>query len=147
MTPLPRVKEPLHRRREKRRNNGAKKAPPLSDARSRRNLQRYGRLIRSQGNPATKTAGSINFPLISRDFSQISYFQNNLVVFLVISFYQVWKQKLEQMGARVEDQLSKKVTHVFAANSNAILQQVDNERLKHFTGVSNTFFFVFFFLF
>ncbi|KAE9444571.1 hypothetical protein C3L33_23531, partial [Rhododendron williamsianum] len=29
---------------------------------------------------------------------------------------QIWKQKLEQMGASIEDRLSKKVTHVFAMN-------------------------------
>ncbi|ONK62816.1 uncharacterized protein A4U43_C07F8430 [Asparagus officinalis] len=64
---------------------------------------------------------------------------NGMVVFFVPKGIQqrrlqVWKQKLEQMGARVEDQLSKKVTHVFAADSNAIIQQVDHEHLKHFTG-------------
>ncbi|XP_037495611.1 DNA polymerase lambda isoform X2 [Jatropha curcas] len=47
---------------------------------------------------------------------------------------QIWKQKLVQMGATIETRLSKKVTHVFAMNSNALLQQMDKERLQRFRG-------------
>ncbi|XP_055962369.1 DNA polymerase lambda isoform X3 [Mercurialis annua] len=47
---------------------------------------------------------------------------------------QIWKQKLVQMGATIETRLSKKVTHVFAVNSQALLQQVDRERLQRFKG-------------
>ncbi|THG23886.1 hypothetical protein TEA_004073 [Camellia sinensis var. sinensis] len=48
----------------------------------------------------------------------------------------IWKQKLEQMGASIEDRLSKKVTHVFAMNSEALLQQIGRQRLSRFKGVS-----------
>ncbi|GMP82925.1 hypothetical protein CsSME_00037029 [Camellia sinensis var. sinensis] len=47
---------------------------------------------------------------------------------------QIWKQKLEQMGASIEDRLSKKVTHVFAMNSEALLQQIGRQRLSRFKG-------------
>ncbi|XXG55406.1 hypothetical protein AAC387_Pa03g3084 [Persea americana] len=47
---------------------------------------------------------------------------------------EIWKQKLIQMGATIEDYLSKKVTHIFAMNSNALLQKLDRERLMSFKG-------------
>ncbi|KAL6983619.1 DNA-directed DNA polymerase [Sarracenia purpurea var. burkii] len=46
----------------------------------------------------------------------------------------IWKQKLEQMGASIEDRLSKKVTHVFAMNSGALLKQIGRERVSRFGG-------------
>ncbi|XP_058115534.1 DNA polymerase lambda isoform X9 [Magnolia sinica] len=49
---------------------------------------------------------------------------------------QIWKQRLMQMGAAVEDRLSKRVTHIFAMNSNALLQHVGCERLRRFKGSS-----------
>lgn len=52
----------------------------------------------------------------------------------------IWKQKLEQMGASIEDRLSKKVTHVFAMNSDALLKKIGRERLSSFRGVSFFFF-------
>ncbi|KAG6600136.1 DNA polymerase lambda, partial [Cucurbita argyrosperma subsp. sororia] len=47
---------------------------------------------------------------------------------------QIWKQKLVQMGACIEDRLSKRVSHIFAANSDALLQKLDSERLTRFEG-------------
>ncbi|KAK1553948.1 hypothetical protein Q3G72_005611 [Acer saccharum] len=47
---------------------------------------------------------------------------------------QVWKQKLVQMGATIEERLSKKVSHVFAVDLNSLLHQVDRERLARFKG-------------
>ncbi|XP_030961280.1 DNA polymerase lambda isoform X2 [Quercus lobata] len=47
---------------------------------------------------------------------------------------QIWKQKLVQMGAAIEERLSKRVTHVFAMNSEALLKQVAAERLERFKG-------------
>ncbi|XP_052171941.1 DNA polymerase lambda isoform X2 [Diospyros lotus] len=47
---------------------------------------------------------------------------------------QIWKHRLEQMGAAIEDRLSKKVTHVFATSSDAILQKIGRERLSQFKG-------------
>lgn len=48
---------------------------------------------------------------------------------------QIWKQKLVQMGADIEEQrLSKSVTHVFAMNSDALLKQLSTERLERFKG-------------
>lgn len=38
------------------------------------------------------------------------------------------------MGATIEDHLSKRVTHVFAADSKALLQQLNREQLKLFKG-------------
>eukprot|EP00257_Ricinus_communis_P016948 XP_015575271.1 DNA polymerase lambda isoform X4 [Ricinus communis] len=60
---------------------------------------------------------------------------SGMVVFLVENGVQsrrlqIWKQKLVQMGATIETRLSKKVTHVLAMNSNALLQQLDKERLQ-----------------
>ncbi|XP_058192903.1 DNA polymerase lambda isoform X5 [Rhododendron vialii] len=51
---------------------------------------------------------------------------------------QIWKQKLEQMGASIEDRLSKKVTHVFAMNSDSLLKQIGRERLSRFKGVGTS---------
>ncbi|XP_022985529.1 DNA polymerase lambda isoform X4 [Cucurbita maxima] len=45
---------------------------------------------------------------------------------------QIWKQKLVQMGACIEDRLSKRVSHIFAASSDALLQKLDGERLARF---------------
>ncbi|XP_019055096.1 PREDICTED: DNA polymerase beta isoform X2 [Nelumbo nucifera] len=64
---------------------------------------------------------------------------DGMVVFLVekgvqARRLQIWKQKLVQMGATIEDRLSKKVTHIFAMNSKDLLQQVDSEHLKRFKG-------------
>ncbi|CAL9172022.1 unnamed protein product [Musa hybrid cultivar] len=62
-----------------------------------------------------------------------------MVVFLVpkgvqLRRLQVWKQKLTQMGAVVDDNLSKRVTHIFAMNSSTLLQQVNLERLHRHEG-------------
>ncbi|XP_055810234.1 DNA polymerase lambda isoform X1 [Solanum dulcamara] len=42
---------------------------------------------------------------------------------------QIWKQKLVQMGAKLEDRFTKTVTHVFATDANSLLQKLDKERL------------------
>ena len=41
-----------------------------------------------------------------------------------------------QMGPAIEERLSKRVTHLFAMNSEALLKQVATERLERFKGVS-----------
>ncbi|CAD5312318.1 DNA polymerase lambda [Arabidopsis thaliana] len=47
---------------------------------------------------------------------------------------QIWKQKLVQMGAVIEeDRVTKKVTHVLAMNLEALLHKFGKERLSHFT--------------
>lgn len=40
------------------------------------------------------------------------------------------------MGAKVETQLSEKVSHVFAMSSGALFHHVDDDRLARFKGVS-----------
>ncbi|CAK7326956.1 unnamed protein product [Dovyalis caffra] len=62
---------------------------------------------------------------------------SGMVVFLVETGvqsrrFQIWKQKLVQMGATIEERFSKKVTHVFAINSQTLLQQLDGKLLKRF---------------
>ncbi|XP_042498852.1 DNA polymerase lambda isoform X5 [Macadamia integrifolia] len=62
-----------------------------------------------------------------------------MVVFLVVNEVQprrlqIWKQKLVQMGATIEDRLLKRVTHIFAMNSRALLKQVDRDWLTCFRG-------------
>ncbi|KAE8726080.1 hypothetical protein F3Y22_tig00007895pilonHSYRG00144 [Hibiscus syriacus] len=47
---------------------------------------------------------------------------------------QIWKQKLVQMGAKIETQLSDKVTHVFAISSDALFHRVDGDQLSRFKG-------------
>ncbi|XP_038892427.1 DNA polymerase lambda isoform X3 [Benincasa hispida] len=47
---------------------------------------------------------------------------------------QIWKQKLVQMGASIEERLSKMVSHIFAASSDALLQKVNGARLARFKG-------------
>ncbi|XP_047959735.1 DNA polymerase lambda [Salvia hispanica] len=47
---------------------------------------------------------------------------------------QIWKQKLEQLGAKIEDIFSKRVTHIFAANSDSLLKKVGAQNLKRFKG-------------
>ncbi|KAJ0986714.1 hypothetical protein J5N97_005070 [Dioscorea zingiberensis] len=63
---------------------------------------------------------------------------NGMVVFLVPMAIQprrlqIWKQKLLQMGAVVDDSVSKRTTHIFAANSSSLLQ-VNRDYLKRFKG-------------
>ncbi|KAL3368301.1 hypothetical protein AABB24_009270 [Solanum stoloniferum] len=58
----------------------------------------------------------------------------SMVVFLIEAGVQsrrlqIWKQKLVQMGAKLEDRFSKNVTHVFAMDANLLLQKLDKERL------------------
>ncbi|GFP96163.1 DNA polymerase lambda [Phtheirospermum japonicum] len=48
---------------------------------------------------------------------------------------QIWKQKLMQMGAKIEVSFSKRVTHIFAADLNSLLQKMDSESLKRFKGI------------
>lgn len=43
---------------------------------------------------------------------------------------------MQQMGAAIEDRLTKSVTHVFAMNSDSLLRQIDADRLSRFQGVS-----------
>ncbi|TKY46267.1 DNA polymerase lambda [Spatholobus suberectus] len=64
---------------------------------------------------------------------------SGMVVFLVpigvqSRRFQIWKERLVQMGAVVEERLSKRVTHVFAMHSDALLQQLDRELLSRFEG-------------
>ncbi|XP_047159603.1 DNA polymerase lambda isoform X1 [Vigna umbellata] len=64
---------------------------------------------------------------------------SGMVVFLVpkgvqVRRLQIWKERLVQMGAVIEERLCKRVTHVFAMNSDALLQQLDRERLARFKG-------------
>lgn len=56
--------------------------------------------------------------------------------FFTFHLCQIWKERLVQMGAVIEERLSKRVTHVFAMDSNALLRQLDRERLSRFNGVS-----------
>ncbi|KAK8935712.1 hypothetical protein KSP39_PZI013497 [Platanthera zijinensis] len=46
----------------------------------------------------------------------------------------VWKKKLSQMGANVEDSLSDRVTHIFAVDFRTLLQQVSIEKVHNFKG-------------
>lgn len=43
------------------------------------------------------------------------------------------------MGASIEERLSKRVSHIFAASSDDLVQKVDGERLARFKGVSPAF--------
>lgn len=62
--------------------------------------------------------------------------------FFLLYEWKIWKQKLVQMGAVIqEDRLTKKVTHLLAMNPQALLDKFDKERLSHFTGVSWVFHF------
>lgn len=56
--------------------------------------------------------------------------------FFTFNSCQIWKERLVQMGAVIEERFSKRVTHVFAMHSDALLQQLDRERLSRFKGVS-----------
>lgn len=47
---------------------------------------------------------------------------------------QIWKQKLMQMGATIEDKNSELVTHIFAMDLNSLLQELNKEHLMHFKG-------------
>ncbi|XWS68945.1 hypothetical protein CRYUN_Cryun04dG0136900 [Craigia yunnanensis] len=62
-----------------------------------------------------------------------------MVVFLIENGVQsrrlqIWKQKLVQMGAKIETHLSKKVSHVFAMSSDALFHHVDKDQLARFKG-------------
>lgn len=63
-----------------------------------------------------------------------------MVVYLIESGVQarrlqIWKQKLVQMGATIEDHLTKRVTDIFAMTADALHQQLDGNRLARFKGV------------
>ncbi|GMN20915.1 hypothetical protein TIFTF001_039973 [Ficus carica] len=65
---------------------------------------------------------------------------SGMVVFLVpvgvrTRRLEIWKQKLQQMGAAIEDRLTKSVTHVFAMNSDSLLRPIDADRLSRFQGL------------
>ncbi|KAI5437175.1 hypothetical protein KIW84_023335 [Lathyrus oleraceus] len=47
---------------------------------------------------------------------------------------QIWKQRMVQMGAVIEDRFSKRVTHVFAIDSQTLLHELDTHRLLRFKG-------------
>ncbi|KAL0385597.1 UNVERIFIED_CONTAM: DNA polymerase lambda [Sesamum radiatum] len=47
---------------------------------------------------------------------------------------QIWKQKLVQMGAKVEDRFSGRVSHIFAVDLNTLIQEINRESLKRFGG-------------
>ncbi|VFQ59442.1 unnamed protein product [Cuscuta campestris] len=62
---------------------------------------------------------------------------SRMVVFLVedgvqTRRLQIWKQRLTQMGASIEEKLSKNVTHVFAVDANSLLKKLDCKRLIRF---------------
>ncbi|XP_028801866.1 DNA polymerase lambda [Neltuma alba] len=64
---------------------------------------------------------------------------SGMVVFLVekgvqARRLQIWKQKLAQMGAVIEERLSKRVTHILAMDSDSLLRQLDSEHLSRFKG-------------
>ncbi|KAL9240918.1 hypothetical protein vseg_015084 [Gypsophila vaccaria] len=47
---------------------------------------------------------------------------------------QIWKQRLEQMGAKIEGYLSKTVTHIFGMSWDALQRKIDSQRLSTFKG-------------
>ncbi|GAU45360.1 hypothetical protein TSUD_239090 [Trifolium subterraneum] len=47
---------------------------------------------------------------------------------------QIWKQRMVQMGAVIEERFSKCVTHVLAVDSHTLLQELDSHRLLRFKG-------------
>ncbi|KAL3840986.1 hypothetical protein ACJIZ3_025577 [Penstemon smallii] len=64
---------------------------------------------------------------------------SGLSVFLIDNGVQarrleIWKQKLVQMGAKIEERFSKNVTHVFAANFDSILKKINSDSLSRFKG-------------
>ncbi|KAJ3694941.1 hypothetical protein LUZ60_000318 [Juncus effusus] len=64
---------------------------------------------------------------------------SGMVVFLVPKAVQarrlqVWRQKLIQMGAMIEETISKRVTHILAMDSTALLHQVSRDQLNGFKG-------------
>ncbi|CAA0834745.1 DNA polymerase lambda (POLL [Striga hermonthica] len=64
---------------------------------------------------------------------------SGMVVFLIETAIQarrlqIWKQKLVQMGAQIEEAFSKRVNHIFAADSNSLWQKMEGKSLKGFKG-------------
>ncbi|KAK8567702.1 hypothetical protein V6N12_006279 [Hibiscus sabdariffa] len=64
---------------------------------------------------------------------------SGMTVFLIESGVQslrlkIWKEKLVQMGAKIETQFSEKVTHVFVISSDALSNRVDEDQLARFKG-------------
>lgn len=47
---------------------------------------------------------------------------------------QIWKQKLVQMGAIIEDSFSKRVTHIFTADLDSLLKKIGAQNFKRFKG-------------
>lgn len=71
-------------------------------------------------------------------FSIFGKFYHSRLIWLlsVCCFPKIWKQKLVQLGAKVEESFSKRVTHIFAADSGSLLKAVGAQNLKRFKGVS-----------
>lgn len=59
---------------------------------------------------------------------------------IIIEFLlKIWKQKLVQMGAIIEEEkLSKNVTHVFAVNSDSLRKKFGQKLSQRFKGVLRT---------
>lgn len=65
---------------------------------------------------------------------------SGMIVYLVDSGVQarrlqIWKQRLEQMGAKIEEHPSKRLTHIFAMTWDAHKQNIDSELLASFKGI------------
>ncbi|CAI9092837.1 OLC1v1028178C1 [Oldenlandia corymbosa var. corymbosa] len=63
---------------------------------------------------------------------------SGMVVYLIDTGVQarrleIWKHRLEQMGAILDDSFSKKVTHVFSMDFSSLLQKIDLESLPRST--------------
>lgn len=60
-------------------------------------------------------------------------------LFLLFLLVKILKQKLQQMGALIEERFSKRVTHILAMDSDSLLHLLDTDRLSRFKGVSPFF--------
>lgn len=49
---------------------------------------------------------------------------------IYIAVLQVWKKKVEQLGAEFVNHVSRRVTHIFAINSKALSERIGHEQLK-----------------
>ncbi|KAL5723590.1 DNA-directed DNA polymerase [Ranunculus cassubicifolius] len=74
----------------------------------------------------------------SNSSEQHGFFQG-MVVYLIPNGVQprrlqIWRQKLVQMGATIEDKFSELVTHIFAMNLKSIVEAMGTEQLLQFKG-------------
>lgn len=103
-------------------------------SRAKWNVFWYGCLLCLQRSSSSSITGFLlktPLSIFHFQFQSLQLFPN----FFHFVCCKIWKQRMVQMGAVIEDRFSKRVTHVFAVDSHTLLHEFDGQRLSRFKGV------------